>query len=186
MPEFITELEPRGESTATLQARGVGAVAPPEALTERLPRTERAARADLRRQIAKLEAELGDLFTNAFPRAGISYDVVPAGGPRILGIGELEEVRDRLLSRLADVRGILSDRAYVEERNRELLRRLIAEPERYRWVRVSNEDVGEPGCRHWHSKPRFGVLGMLMGWWRVKLSSGCPLARGARRPAPNS
>jgi len=52
------------------------------------------------------------------------------------------------------------------------------EPERFRWVRVSNEDVGETGCRHWHSRPRWGVLGMLMGWWRVKLSSGCPLAGG--------
>jgi hypothetical protein len=32
-------------------------------------------------------------------------------------------------------------------------------------------------------RPRLGLIGMLMGWWQVKLSSGCPLAggRGARR-----
>ena len=32
-----------------------------------------------------------------------------------------------------------------------------------------------------------GLIGMLMGWWQVKLSSGCPLAGGrglgARGPA---
>jgi hypothetical protein len=172
MPELIREL----------QAQGTGAPPSSGALTDLLYADERPARAELRRQIARLEAELGEIFTSAFPRAGISYDVAPAGGPRLLSIGELEQVRDRLLSRIADVNGILSDRGYVEDRNRELLERVIAEPQRYHWVRVSNEDIGEPGCRHWHSRPRFGLIGMLMGWWRVRLSSGCPLAEGARRP----
>ena len=77
-----------------------------------------------------------------------------------------------------------SERGYVEERNREFLEELIAEPQRFPWVRVSNEDIGEPGCRHWHSRPRWGLIGMLMGWWRVKLSSGCPLAASSPgRPA---
>jgi hypothetical protein len=156
------------------QAQGAGAPPPSGRLAELLHADERPARAELRRQIARLEAELAEIFVSAFPRAGIAYDVVPAGGPRILGIGELEQVRDRLLSRIADVRGILRDRGYVEDRNRELLERVIAEPERYRWVRISNEDIGEPGCRHYHSRPRYGVIGVLMGWWRVKVSSGCP------------
>ena len=136
---------------------------------------ERLARVELRRQIARLERELGELFTSAFPRKQIEWDVTPAGGPRLLGIAELEQVRDRLAARVADVRSVLSDRAYVEEKNRELLERMIAEPGRFKWVRVSNEDIGEPGCRHWHSRPRWGLLGMLAGWWRIKLSSGCPL-----------
>jgi len=25
-------------------------------------------------------------------------------------------------------------------------------------------------------RPRVGLVGMFMGWWQVKLSSGCPLA----------
>jgi hypothetical protein len=25
-------------------------------------------------------------------------------------------------------------------------------------------------------RPRLGLIGMLMGWWRVVISSGCPLA----------
>jgi hypothetical protein len=141
---------------------------------------ERPARVELRRQIARLETELGELFASAFPRGGIEYSVAPAGGPRMLGITELEQVRDALASRIADVRGVLTEQGYVEERNREFLERVIAEPERYHWVRISNEDIGQPGCRHWHSRPRLGLIGMLMGWWRIKLSSGCPLAKGRR------
>jgi hypothetical protein len=136
---------------------------------------ERLARAELRRQIARLELELAELFASAFPRLGISYSVPGAGGPRMLGIGELEGVRDTLAERIADVRGLLEDRAHVETRNRELIERMLAEPERFKWIRVSNEDIGEQGCRHWHSRPRYGLLGMVMGWWRVKVSSGCPL-----------
>jgi hypothetical protein len=143
---------------------------------------ERLVRSDLRRQIAALERELAELFATAFPRTGIEFTVPAAGGPRVLPVAELERVRDALAGRVQDVRGWLSDRAYVEERKRELLELMIAEPERYPWIRVSNEDIGEPGCRHWHSRPRWGPLGMLFGWWRVKLSSGCPLA-GGRGPA---
>jgi hypothetical protein len=144
--------------------------------------TRRAARSDLRRQIASLELELAQLFASAFPRRGLEFGVSSAGGPRVLGLAELERLRDSLAARVEDVRGWLSDRGYAEQRKRELLESLIAEPERFPWVRISNEDIGEPGCRHWHSRPRWGPLGMLMGWWRVKLSSGCPLAMG-RGPA---
>jgi hypothetical protein len=144
------------------------------------PGDERAARVELRRQIARLERELSELFGSAFPTAeGIEWAVSPAGGPRILGVAELERVRDELAERVGQVRGELGARAEVEEGNRLLLERMLAEPERFHWIRVSNEDIGEPGCRHYHSRPRYGVLGMLMGWWRVKVSSGCPLARGS-------
>jgi hypothetical protein len=53
---------------------------------------------------------------------------------------------------------------------------MLLEPERHKWIRVANEDIGEPGCKHWHVQPRWGVLGMFMNWWRVRISSGCPLA----------
>jgi hypothetical protein len=167
MPQLIREPQVQGPGAPELSGT----------LSDLLQGDERAARVELRRQIARLDLELSELFVSAFPRRGFSYQVAPAGGPRILGIGELEQVRDRLLARIADVRSLLQDYGEVEQRNRQLLERLIAEPEKYHWVQVSNEDIGEPGCRHWHSKPRFGVLGMLMGWWRVKISSGCPLAR---------
>jgi hypothetical protein len=157
---------------------------PPEGLDTALyEHDERAARRDLRRQIAALEAELGRLFGSAFPRTGIDFAIAGQGGPRILSVTELEQTRDSLVSRIRDVRGRLHDHAYVEERNRELIEEMAANPTEHKWVRVSNEDIGEPGCRHWHSRPRWGVLGMLLGWWRVKISSGCPLAEGLAAPA---
>ena len=144
--------------------------------------TERPARQDLRAQIALLESRLGELFASAFPGQGIDWRVGAVGGPRVLGVGELERVRDALAARLHEARAEVGRRGEIEAQNRGLVEAMIAEPERYRWVQVSNEDVGEPGCRHWHSRPRWGILGMLMGWWRVKLSSGCPLAKGLRPP----
>jgi hypothetical protein len=140
-------------------------------------------RRELRRQIASLEGQLAELFATAFPRRGIGFSVAAAGGPRILGVAELEAVRDDLARRLREAQDELSARTYVEERNRETLERMIAEPGRYRWLRISNEDVGERGCRHWHARPRWGIVGLFLNWWRVKLSSGCPLA-GGRGPRP--
>ncbi|MGH2960847.1 MAG: hypothetical protein ACRDL3_01435 [Solirubrobacterales bacterium] len=151
---------------------------------------DRLARGDLRRQIGELEHELAELFATTFPRRGIDFGVAAAGGPRVLGLADLEAVRDALVSRLQSARAELSARVDVEERNRELIERMIAEPERHRWVRVSNEDIGEPGCRHWHSRPRWGLLGMVLNWWRIRLSSGCPLPSGrghaASRPEDSS
>lgn len=97
-------------------------------------------------------------------------------GARLLTLAELEELRDELAARVADSRSALSDRTWVEERNRRLIEEMLLEPERHRWRRVSAEDIGEPGCKHWHVRPRWSFIGMLMGWWRVVVSSGCPLA----------
>ena len=154
---------------------------PPRNQTPAAPRTgierrdsERPVRQELRRQIASLEHQRAALFDSAFPRKGIDYAVAAAGGPRILGVAELERVRDGLAMRLREAQDELSRRTRVEERNRETLEKMIAEPQRFRWLQISNEDVGEPGCRHWHARPSWGPLGLLLNWWRVKLSSGCP------------
>jgi hypothetical protein len=156
-----------------------GAELPPLAPSEQ---AERRAREDLRRQIARLERELGETFASAFPRRGLDWGVGALGGPRVLGTAELERLRDALATRLRESQRELGRRADVEEANRSLVEAMIAEPEAYPWVRISNEDIGESGCRHWHSRPRWGILGMLLGWWRVRLSSGCPLAEGPRPP----
>ena len=139
----------------------------------------RAARASLRAQIARMERELSELFASTFPRRGIEWKVGAAGGPRVLGIAELERIRDALADRLAEARAEIERRTEAEESNRALVERMIADPAEHRWVRVRGEDVGERSCKHWHSRPRWGLLGMIAGWWRVKLSSGCPLACGA-------
>lgn len=142
----------------------------------RLGGDERLARAELRRQIGRLEAQLAALFADAFPRLRIDAGVEAISSePRALGLGDLEAIRDSLADRIAEARIQLRERAELETRNRELLERMLDAPAEHKWLRISRADVGEPGCGVWHSRPRLGPLGMLMGWWRVKVSSGCPL-----------
>ncbi|CAN5239686.1 hypothetical protein BH24ACT23_BH24ACT23_05070 [soil metagenome] len=179
MPEA---LEHNPEWTQALAGGGIGANVP----DLRTSADELPVRRELRRQIARLEQELSELWTSAFPRRGINWTVGAAGGPRILGAADLERIRDALLIRVRDAQHEIAKRADVEERNRNLVERMIAEPVRYRWVQISNEDVGDRDCKHWHSRPRWGLIGMLLGWWRVKLSSGCPLAQGLRPPPRSS
>lgn len=138
---------------------------------------ERLARAELRRQVGHLERELAGLFAEAFGRVEMPHRVAAlAAEPRVLDLGELERLRDDLAERVSEARSTLRERARVETANHELLRRMLASPADFKWVQVSRDDLGLPGCGHWHSRPRFGPIGMLMGWWRVKVSSGCPLA----------
>jgi hypothetical protein len=135
------------------------------------------ARAELRRQIGRLEGELARLVARGFQRVEIDGRVpVAPGGPRLADLDELERVRDALADRVAEARIALREQEELERRNRELLRRMIEAPAEHKWVRVSRADVGEPGCGHWHSLPRLGPIGLLMGWWRVRVSSGCPSA----------
>ena len=135
---------------------------------------ERAARRTLRDQIAKLERELSALFTSAYPRRGLEWEVSSPGGPRVLDIGDLEALRDELASRVEDARRALRERTTEEHENRGQIEAMVADPASHKWQRVSNSDIGEPGCKYWHSTPKLGLVGMLMGWWRVKISSGCP------------
>lgn len=145
---------------------------------ETLVPDERAARRSLLAQVERLETELGQVFCATWPRIEMARPAVPGrgGGPRLLSLAELEELRDDLAGQVADARSALSDRTWVEEQNRRLIEEMMLEPERHKWRRVSAEDIGEPGCRHWHVRPRWSFIGMLMGWWRVVVSSGCPLA----------
>jgi hypothetical protein len=137
---------------------------------------ERAARRTLRAQIARLERDLGAAIVAAYPRLPAGTARVAPGGPRLLGLEELERVRDDLADRLADVRAQAAAQAERQEAARLLIERMLLDPGAYRWVRVANADIGEPGCKHWHVRPRLGLIGMLAGWWHVKISSGCPLA----------
>ena len=136
---------------------------------------ERLARAELRRQIGRLERELARLVAESFPRRLDAGVPARRRDPRVLDLGELESVRDALATRVSSARLALQERRAEEASNRALLERMLESPSEFKWLRISRADVGEPGCGHWHSRPRLGLLGMLMGWWRVKVSSGCPL-----------
>jgi hypothetical protein len=146
---------------------------------------ERAARRSLRHQIARLERDLAQTFAGAYPRTGLEWGVPAMAGPRMLGLGELERLRDDLADRLRHARGDLARRTAREEECRRLIERMMLDPAAHKHVRVSREDIGEHGCGHWHVRPRLGIVGMLMGWWQVKLSSGCPLAGGRQPPLPS-
>ena len=65
----------------------------------------------------------------------------------------------------------------VEEMHRCRIEQMMLEPGKHKWMRIGAEDIGEQGCKYWEVRPRLGIIGMMMGWWRVKISSGCPLAR---------
>jgi hypothetical protein len=147
------------------------------------PRTQVAsgelvARRSLREQIARLERQLGEALVAAFPLDPVDIGVaLPAKpGPRVLDAGDLEAQRDALQARLREVRAALEARGAQVEHNRMLLERMLLEPQRHKFVRLRAADLGEGGCGAYHVKPRLGIIGMLMGWWHVKLSSGCPLA----------
>jgi len=136
---------------------------------------ERAGRESLRRQIAKLERDFVTAAATGFPRLTPAPAATGHAGPRLLSLGELETVRDELAARVSALREHIAQDAERQEANRVLIERMLLEPARYKWVRVTGADIGERACKSWHVRPRLGLIGMMMGWWRVKISSGCPL-----------
>ncbi len=169
VPTWSPTLGP-GEAAATLGVDEAGVAA------------EHAARRSLREQIARLEQELADAFVTAYPLGGLQAPGGGAGHPRLLDLGELEVVRDDLTERLRTARRMIARRADEQAEKRILLERMLLRPADHRFVRISCRELGEPGCGVWQVRPRLGLIGMLMGWWQVKLSSGCPLSTG-RGPA---
>jgi len=114
----------------------------------------------------------------AYPIGGFELPAGTPAEPRLLDLAELERVRDDLAERVRLARITIGKRGEEQAACRLLLERMQLEPGKHRFARVSREDLGELGCGGWHVSPRLGLIGMLMGWWRVKLSSGCPLVRG--------
>jgi hypothetical protein len=141
---------------------------------------ERAARSSLRMQVARLERELSETVAVGFPHIEPISGGASFAGPRLLSLEQLELQRDRLAGRVQDMRRCVSERVEHERRAQELLEGMKLEPGRYKFVRLPVKDLGQGGCGVWEVRPRLGLIGMLAGWWHVKLSSGCPLPRGLR------
>ncbi|HWX46165.1 MAG TPA: hypothetical protein VNY52_12690 [Solirubrobacteraceae bacterium] len=140
----------------------------------------RAARRSLKAQVARLERELSGIVASGFPHISTA-PALPSTGPRLLSLGELERLRDRLALRVREAQEQAARRSELEWSARELLERMKREPARYKFVRLPVVNLGERGCGVWEVRPRLGLIGMLAGWWQVKLSSGCPLPRGPRQ-----
>jgi hypothetical protein len=144
---------------------------------------QRAARNSLKSQIARLEHELSSIVAERFPHIRAPRgEELPARGqaPRLPDLAELERERDRLAGRLQELRRVAAARTEYERRAREKLERMRLEPGRYKFASVPVRDLGQGGCGVWQVRPRLGLIGMLAGWWQLKLSSGCPFPRGPR------
>jgi hypothetical protein len=151
---------------------------------------ETGARRAMREQIVRLDGELSALVLSAWP-APVPPEILDAAAPAtratgarpaLLTLAELERARDDLAERTAAVRRALDAQGQRQEEARRAREEIMLDPAAHRWARVTNADLGEPGCRDWHVRPRFGLLGMLMSWWRVHISSGCPRPGGGPRP----
>ena len=135
------------------------------------------ARRTLRAQIARLErvvdAELAT-STVAVHREHVASAPVVPHGPRVLDLGELERVRDALAARVEGVRHAEAAREREIADARARLEAMLAAPAAHRGVTVTGADLGESACVRWKAVPVLGVVGRLTGWWRVRMSSGCP------------
>lgn len=131
-------------------------------------------RRELRAQIARLERELAHYAWHdpRHPTPGGPLTAQPVG--RIASVEELEQARGEMIERLARLRGEAERRGAGHEQARAHVEDMIADPRGHRWEIVTAEGTGDPGCKSWRVVPRYGPLGAIMGWWRVKVSSGCP------------
>ena len=109
---------------------------------------DHVVRDQLRRQIARLEADLP-------PGAGRPG----SHGARLLTIDELERIRDDLVVRIQERRFTGGEE---QERKRRLREEMLLDPKAHRGEVVTNEDVGEEGCTRWQC------------WFRLTVSGGCP------------
>src|SRR5207245_8008808 len=98
--------------------------APPLPVAVRSPAVvedaERAARRSLRAQIARLEREFADAFVTAYSMGGVDLGALsPSREPRMLDLGELEQVRDELAERSDEITWTLGALPRREGRLRE-------------------------------------------------------------------
>jgi hypothetical protein len=164
---------------SSLQAQAVVEPAAP-AVSAGAAGGEAAARRELRRQIGELERRLSETVVTTFrqraeapPPAARASRARPVA-PRVLTFADLEALRDDLAARVVTAQARLTEVGERQERARARLERMLREPGRHRFARVAAADLGEGGCGVWQVRPRLGLVGMLAGWWEVKLSSGCP------------
>lgn len=131
-----------------------------------------AARQQLRQQITRLECELTQASSSL--RSHRSSPDAGRRSGRLLGLAELEIERDHLVGALSTTREQVRRQASSQEAARARLEEMLAHPRRFKFAQVTVSSLGLPGCGVYRCRPRLGLVGMLAGWWEVKLSSGCP------------
>src|SRR3954470_2465994 len=99
----------------------------------------RAARADLRAQISRLERDLAEAVLAGAP-------IAPRGGhagPRVLGIAALEAERDAPGGALAAPRAAPAEQPEAQQAARLRLEAMLADPPAHRFERVWLAELGE-------------------------------------------
>jgi hypothetical protein len=134
---------------------------------------EAAARRSLREQIARLERELARTLADTYPHVTAARPVAHRG-PRLLDLQRPEETRDALAARLSEATKYAAGQKAAQQRARARLDAMYADPPAHKGERVTSEELGLPGCTAYTVTPRLGPVGLLTGWWRVTVSSGCP------------
>lgn len=134
---------------------------------------ERLGRRELRRQIAHLEAQLAAYPRDSRKPGEPTHPLLRPKG-HVPDMAELEEIRDDLIERLDRARSAAERRSDRQRRARARLEGMAADPAAHKWEAVGSEELGELGCGTWEVQPKWGPVGALMNWWRVKVSSGCP------------
>jgi DNA-binding transcriptional regulator YhcF (GntR family) len=163
-------IEPRELARALYAGSSAAGLEEGLATAPRTDEEERSARDALRGQIARLEAQLA-----AYPETRSAEGATRVHAvPRIATLDELEAVRDDLLGQLKRAQAAAEERGERQGAARRWREEALADPSSHRWESVSNEDLGEPGCGGVAVRPRWGPVGALIDWWRVKISSGCP------------
>src|SRR4051794_26316553 len=139
---------------------------------------ERLGRQELRRQIARLEAQLAAYPADSRKPGEPTHPLLRPKG-HVPDMAELERIRDDLIERLDRARAAEARRADRQHRARARLEDMAADPAAHKWEAVGSEELGQPGCGTFEVQPKWGPVGALMNWWRVKVSSGCPLPGAA-------
>jgi DNA-binding transcriptional regulator YhcF (GntR family) len=181
-------VDPRDLARAIYAGSGSGATGPgpvpveaPEVEPPDTEVDERLGRRELRRQIARLEAQLAPYPAEARRPGEPTHPLLRPKG-HVADMAELEAIRDELMERLKRARGLAERRGERQQQARARLEEMVSDPAAHKWETVSQQDLGEPGCGSLDVQPRWGPVGALMNWWRVKVSSGCPLAVPHRQP----
>jgi len=162
-----------GPSVAPAGPPGQTPVEPPEVEPLETDVDERLGRRELRRQIARLEAQLAPYPAEA-RKPGEPTHPLLRPKEHVADMAELEATRDELMERLRRAREAAERRGERQQRARSRLEEMVSDPAAHKWETVSKQDLGEPGCANLEVQPRWGPVGALMNWWRVKVSSGCP------------
>jgi hypothetical protein len=132
------------------------------------------ARRSLRAQIARMEGELATITASTYPPIAVAAPTRVRGTPRLLDLAALERARDDLAGRVSTAHRLRAEQTARQAEARALLEDMLANPDEHRGAVVSNADLGLPGCTTYRVVPR-----LLSAWWRVKVSSGCPLPSAA-------